>query len=109
MARRDGPSVGLHTLGRLHPQMLVVPFPGHAERSLPDAWRKQHAGARTPEGLQRVRTVSLIRGRRSAAHVAMKWEIRANYFQLREMVKAANAEWREEQRPHRELLRRFGR
>jgi hypothetical protein len=35
--------------------------------------------------------------------------MRAAFVQLRDMLRAADAEWHEEQRMHREMLRRFGR
>ncbi|MGH1592289.1 HGGxSTG domain-containing protein (plasmid) [Methylobacterium phyllosphaerae] len=66
-------------------------------------------GARTPEGRERARRAPLTHGRRSAAHAAMKQQMRVAFVQLRDMVRAAEAEWREEQRLHREMLRRFGR
>jgi hypothetical protein len=66
-------------------------------------------GARTPEGLQRVRTSTLTHGRRSAAHVTMKRQMRAAFVQLRDMVRATNAELRETEALHRTMLRRLGR
>lgn len=66
-------------------------------------------GAKTLEGLARVRTATLTHGRRTAERVALRRQLRAAFVQLRDMVKAADAEMREEQRLHRDLLRRFER
>ncbi|WP_092047095.1 HGGxSTG domain-containing protein [Methylobacterium pseudosasicola] len=66
-------------------------------------------GARTPEGRERARKAPLTHGRRSAAHVAMKREIRVAFAQLRDMVQATNAELRESEALHRQMLRRLGR
>ena len=66
-------------------------------------------GARTPEGRERARKAPLTHGRRSAAHVAMKREMRAAFVQLRDMVRATNVELRETEAQHRAMLRRFGR
>lgn len=66
-------------------------------------------GPRTPEGRERARKAPLTHGRRSAAHIAMKREIRAALVQLRDMVRATNAELRETEALHRQMLRRLGR
>ena len=66
-------------------------------------------GARTPEGRERARKAPLTHGRRSAAHIAMKQEIRSAFVQLRDMVRATNAELRETEALHRQMLRRLGR
>ncbi|SFM90629.1 hypothetical protein SAMN05192568_10742 [Methylobacterium pseudosasicola] len=80
---------------------------------MPNGRCRMHGGAstgpRTPEGRERARKAPLTHGRRSAAHIAMKQKMRTNYLALRDMVKAANAEWRETQRLHQRMLRRLGR
>ena len=66
-------------------------------------------GARTPEGRERARKAPLTHGRRSAASIAMHRQIRAAFVQLRDMVRATNAELRETEALHRVMLWRLGR
>lgn len=56
-------------------------------------------GARTPEGRERARKVPLTHGRHSAAHIAMKQQMRSAFVQLHDMVRATNAELREMEAP----------
>lgn len=66
-------------------------------------------GARTPEGRERARKAPLTHGRRSAEHAAMRRQMRAAFVQLRDMVRATNAELRENEALHRAMLQRRGR
>jgi hypothetical protein len=72
-----------------------------------------HAGAsiggRTAEGLARVRTAPLVHGRRTAESITAHRQIRAAFVQLRDTVRATNAELRENEALHRAMLRRLGR
>lgn len=81
--------------------------------AMPNGRCRMHGGAstgpRTPEGCERARKAPLTHGRRSATHIAMKREIRAAFVQLRDMVRATNAELREAEARHRAMLRRLGR
>lgn len=63
---------------------------------------------KTLEGRERARKAPLTHGRRSAAHMAMKRQMRAAFVQLRDMVRATNAELREAEALHRQILRRLG-
>ncbi|WP_313899013.1 HGGxSTG domain-containing protein [Methylobacterium sp. J-072] len=66
-------------------------------------------GARTPEGLARVRTATLAHGRRSAESIALRRQMRAAFVHLRDMVRATNTEMRKTDALHRAMLRRLGR
>jgi hypothetical protein len=81
--------------------------------AMPNGRCHKHGGAstgpRTVEGLARSRTSTLTHGRRSAASIAMRRQIRAAFVQLRDMVRATNVELREAEALHRAMLRRLGR
>lgn len=66
-------------------------------------------GPRTSDGRARARTAPLTHGRRSAAYIASRQEIRSSFVMLRDMIRASNAEMREEMRLNRAMLRRLGR
>lgn len=85
-----------------------MPLSGHAGRLMPDAWRRQHALGRQG-GRERARKACLTHVRRSAAHNAMKRQVRAAFVQLRDMVRAHDAELRGAEGMHRQMLRRLGR
>lgn len=66
-------------------------------------------GARTAEGKARARLAPVTHGRRTAESIAMKRQIRAAFVQLRDMVRATNAELRETEALHRAMLRNLRR
>jgi hypothetical protein len=74
---------------------------------------RMHGGAstgpKTAEGRERARKAPMTHGRRSAAYLAHRQETRRAFVCLRDMIRAANAEMREEMRLNRAMLRRFGR
>lgn len=100
---------------QLAPRCGACTRQGFACRSpaMPNGRCRMHGGAstgaQTPEGRERARRAPLIHGRRSAEHIALRQGMRAAVVQLRDMVRAADAEMRAEARLHREMLRRFGR
>lgn len=63
----------------------------------------------TAEGLARSKTSTRTHGRRSAESIAMRRQIRAAFVQLRDMVRATNAELRETEALHRAMMQRLGR
>jgi hypothetical protein len=66
-------------------------------------------GAKTADGKARARMAPLTHGRRSAAYVAHRRQTRASFVCLRDMIRAANAELRETEVLHRQMLRQLGR
>lgn len=66
-------------------------------------------GPITAEGLARSKTSTRTHGRRSAESIALKRQMRSAFVQLRDMVRATNAELRETEALHRQMLRRLGR
>ena len=75
-------------------------------------WRcRMHGGGSrgpiTAEGLARSKASTLTHGWRSAAHIAMKHEMRAAFVHLRDMVRATNANLQETEALHRSMLRRL--
>lgn len=66
-------------------------------------------GPTTAEGLARSKASTRTHGRRSAESIAIRRQIRAAFVQLRDMVRATNAELRETEALHRAMMRRLGR
>lgn len=88
---------------------------GEACRSpaMPNGRCRMHGGGSrgptTAEGRARSKVSTRTHGRRSAEHAAMRRQMRAAFVQLRDMVRATNAELRETEALHRAMLRRLGR
>jgi len=91
-----------------HPIRLSVSGSSNAERALPNAWRRQprpDCGGRAGP----VQNLNSDPCRRSAESIALKRQMRSAFVQLRDMVRATNAELRETEARRQQMLRRFGR
>lgn len=91
-----------------HPIRLSVSGSSDVERALPDAWRRQPRPD-YGEGLARSKTSTRTHRRRSAESIALKRQMRSAFVQLRDMVRATNAELRQTKARHLQMIRRLGR